>query len=315
MKYLCTGGAGFIGSHLVEHLLREFDAHVTVLDGHSDKVIVVDDFSMGKYANLPRDPRLEVYDISIMGDIDHFFKDIDIVFHLAALTRPQWSIQYPADTNEINVTGTLKVLEHCRDNKVKKVVFISSSSIYGEQEKYPSKEDDLPNPMSPYALSKYIGEEYCVLFEKLYGLKCVRIRPFNPFGIRMNPKGAWAGAVPTFVDLIKKGLTPTIVGDGEQKRDYVYIDDVVDLIMLAAHSDISCEVFNAGSGTCISINDLFNRICKIMGQKVEPTHAPKMYEPLVTLADMNKATKLLGWKQKISLDEGLRMAVEGMMKD
>ncbi len=312
MKYMVLGGAGFIGSHLVDALLKEFDSHVTVIDGHSNHITVIDDFSEGKYANLPHDPaRLSVYDVSILKDVEHLFDGIDIVFHLAALTRPQWSIVYPEETNEVNVTGTLKVLQHSRDYGVKKFIFVSSSSLYGDQERFPTNEKDIPNPMCPYALTKLIGEQYCKLFEKLYGLQSNYIRPFNVYGTRMNPRGIYSGAVPKFIDLIKKGLTPTITGDGKQARDFIYVDDVVDLMISASKSKVSGEAFNAGSGKNISINDLFEMICKIMGKRVIPNHAPPVVEPGQTLADISKAKRMLGWEPKISLEEGLKRTVEG----
>src|ERR1035437_3918367 len=153
MNILVTGGAGFIGSHLVDRLLRD-DNKVTVVDGHSDKIIVVDDFSHGKYANLPKDPRLTVVDANLLGDIGSLFKGIDLVFHLAALTRPQWSIKHPLESHEVNVTGTLKLLEHCRENKIKRLVFTSTSNMYGAQKHFPTAENDQAYPLNFYALNK-----------------------------------------------------------------------------------------------------------------------------------------------------------------
>ena len=187
-SFLITGGAGFIGSHLIDRLLRD-DNKVTVIDGHSERIVVIDDFSQGKYKNIPKDARVKVYNVDILGDISKLFKGIDVVFHLAALTRPQWSILHPFETNRVNVDGTIRVLEHCRDRKIKRVVFMSSSNIYGEQDTYPTSEDAVPNPMNAYALSKLIGEQYCQLFEKLYKLEFNAIRPFNVYGTRMPEIG------------------------------------------------------------------------------------------------------------------------------
>ena len=316
MRYLITGGAGFIGSHLVERLLQEFDSKVTIIDGHADHITVIDNFSEGKYANLPKDPRLTVYEIDILNDdCGTLFKGIDVVFHLAALTRPQWSIVYPEETTHVNVEGTVKVLNHCRDNKVKRVVFVSSSSIYGDQETWPCFEDTSPpNPMCTYALTKLVGEQYCRLYQKLYGLSWNAIRPFNVYGTRMNPKGIYSGAVPKFIDMIKKGLQPSITGTGKQARDYIYIDDTVELIYLMAHSKVDGEVFNCGSGENIPINDLYNKIRKMMGSKIKPNHTPKVYEPKMTLADISKSRRLLNWFPKVSLDEGLKRTIEGTIK-
>lgn len=312
MNYLVTGGAGFIGSHLVERLLVE-DNQVTVLDGHSNKIIVVDDFSEGKYANLPKDPRLTVYDANILGDIGYLFKDIDIVFHMAALTRPQWSILYPFETDQTNVGGTIKVLEHARDHKVKRVVFMSSSSMYGENI-YPTYETAFPNPMCPYALTKLIGEQYCELFERIYGLEFNAIRPFNVYGSRMNPKGVYSSAVAKFIEVIHKKLPLNITGDGEQRRDFIYIDDVIDQMMLMATSEVHGEAFNCGSGTNTSINELMETIAELMDEVIEPIHTPPVLEPTMTLGDITKAKQLLGWKPRISLSEGLRLTIEGTIQ-
>jgi nucleoside-diphosphate-sugar epimerase len=304
MKYLVIGGAGFIGSHLCERLLKENKA-------------VIDDLSEGKLSNLPRNSRITLHKASILDDdIAPLFKGVDVVFHLAALTRPQWSILHPEETDMVNVHGTLKVLQHCRDNKVKRVVFVSSSSIYGEQKKIPTPEDVIPNPMSPYALSKLIGEQYCELFGKLYGLQINRIRPFNVYGTRQNPAGEYAAAVPKFIDRVNSFINvlkadgyPVITGDGKQVRDFVYVDDVVDLMIKASKSKVYGEAFNAGSGKNISINDLYDKVCEIMGVKVKPVHIAPVFEPRQTLADISKAKRLLGWEPKTSLEEGLRRTI------
>jgi UDP-glucose 4-epimerase len=305
MRYLVTGGAGFIGSHLMEKLLEENN-------------VVIDNLSEGKLSNLPMDSRITLHKASILDDVGDLFKNVDVVFHLAALTRPQWSILHPEETDSVNVHGTLKVLQYCRDNKVKRVVFVSSSSIYGEVDKVPTPEDVKPNPMSPYALSKLIGEQYCQLFGKLYGLQVNCIRPFNVYGTRQNPAGEYAAAVPRFIDRVNSFVSvlkadgyPVITGDGKQARDFIYVDDVVDLMILAAKSKIHGESFNAGSGTNVSINDLYDKVCKIMGSTTKAVHIDPVFEPRETMADIRKAKKLLGWKPKIGLDEGLRRTING----
>jgi nucleoside-diphosphate-sugar epimerase len=312
MNILCTGGAGFIGSHLVERLLQK-DNDVTIVDGESNRVIVVDDFSEGKWANLPKSPRLKVYETSIMADIGHLFKDIDIVYHMAALTRPQWSIIHPYKTNEVNVSGTIKVLEHSRDHRVKRVVLMSSSAMYGENI-YPTKEEYKPNPMSPYALTKYIDEQYCKLFEKLYGLESNYTRPFNVYGSRMPFTGIYTSAVAMFIDMVKKKLPIKITGDGEQRRDFIYIDDVVDQLLLMSTSKVYGEAFNCGSGTNKSINELLETIARLMGEDVTPSYIPPVIEPTQTLADITKAKELLGWKPKIGFEEGLKRTIKGILK-
>lgn len=310
MNYLVTGGAGFIGSHLVDRLLSE-NNNVTVLDGHSMKITVIDNFREGKYENLHKDSRLTVYDADILGNIGHLFKNVDIVFHLAALTRPQWSIEHPFEANKVNVDGTLRILEHCRDNKIKRLVFMSSSNLYGDQETYPTREDATPNPMNPYALQKLIGEQYCTLFEKLYGLKSNYIRPFNVYGTRMPLTGVYTCAVAKFIDVIKKRLPLNITGTGQQARDFIYIDDLVDQLLLASTSKITGQAFNCGSGTNTPINTLMKMIADIMGEEIKPIHTPSVFEPNQTLADISKAKELLGWEPKISLEEGLRRTING----
>jgi len=309
MKYLVTGGAGFIGSHLVEKLLDRND-DITILDGHGDQITVIDDLTEGKWSNLPNDPRLKVYEGSILGDCGKLFEGIDIVFHLAALTRPQWSILHPQETAHVNVDGTVRVLQHCKTYGIKRMVFVSSSSIYGEQEELPTSEDVEPRPISPYGLSKLQGEEYCKLFERLYGFESNYIRPFNVYGERHTPDNFYAAAVPKFIDSLKKGKVANITGDGNQARDYVYVGDVVDLIIMASESPIYGEAFNAGSGTNISINDLYALICKLMGKDIRAIHVPPVVEPGMTMADISKAKKLLGWEPKVSLEEGLTRIIK-----
>jgi len=300
MRYLVTGGAGFIGSHLVDRLLKDSDNHV----------IVLDDFSEGKWENLPsiKTKNMVVFGGSILDDNSFIYEKIDTVFHLAALTRPRESMFKPEEFTRINVDGTVRVLKNCRDNNVKRVVFMSSAATYGHLP-LPLYEGMIQDPASPYALTKVVGESYCKLFQKLYGLNINCIRPFNVYGPRQNPHGGYAGAVPKFIDTLKEGGKPFITGDGNQVRDFVYIDDVVDLILLAAGSEISGEVFNAGSGKNISINDLYSVICELMGKKVTPEHVLPMFEP-ETLADISKAEKMLGWKPKFPLEEGLKRTID-----
>jgi len=296
MRAIVTGGAGFIGSHLVDRLLE-----------YNHKVIVVDDLSEGNLENLPiKNPHLEFHKVSILDNIDLLFKKVDVVFHLAALTRPQQSIEEPKKFNRVNIEGTLNVLIHSKDYNVKRVVFMSSSSLYGTQKFFPTTEDDNPSPLSPYALHKLMGEQYCKLFEVVYGLQFNAIRPFNVFGERQNPRGGYAAAIPKFIDMIEKGEQPYITGDGEQTRDFIHVDDVIDLLVLAAHSEVHGKSFNAGSETNISINDLYDKVCELMEKDIKAKHIDAVLEPRVTLSDMTRAKELLGWKSKVSLEEGLK---------
>lgn len=296
MKYLLTGFSGFIGSHLTDRLLS---------DGH--EVIGID--RSIKYQNISLNPNLKIYHENILGNIADLFKDVDIVVHMAALTRPQWSIQYPFETNEVNVNGTLKILEYCRDNKIKRFVFLSTSNLYGDQEIYPTPENVNPHPMNAYALSKLIGEQYCKLFQGLYGLEWNAIRPFNAYGSRMPITGIYTSAVATYINALKKDIPFIKFGDGNQRRDFVYIDDIVEQIILMATSKIHGEVFNCGFGKNYSINEMLELVRKIMGKRGEPNITDKQFEPSQTLADISKAKELLDWKPKIDLEEGLRRTI------
>jgi len=298
MKVLVTGGAGFIGSHLVEKLLKA---------GH--KVIVIDNLCVGKKKNLPKHPNLTLKIANILDNVATDFKGVDIVYHLAALTRPQESILDPINFNIVNVQGTLKVLTHCVKHKVKRVVFVSTTGLYGNQIEQPISEDAIPNPMSPYALTKLIGEQYLQLFRKLHKLEYNIIRPFNVYGQRQSIGGGYPAAVPTFINKLKENKTPFITGDGKQSRDFVYVGDVADLMILMASSPIHGEIFNAGSGTTTSINEIYSTIRLAMGKKTKPRHIDPVFEPEMTWGDIMKAERLLGWTPKVKLEQGLRLTV------
>lgn len=298
MKFLLTGGSGFIGSHLTDRLLKE---------GH--EVIIVD--RSLKKQNLTYHDNLQLHQHDILSDVGNLFKGIDVVFHLAALTRPQWSLSHPYETNEVNVGGTIKVLQHCVDNKVKRIVFMSSSNLYGEQTMYPTAEIAKPNPMNPYALSKLIGEQYCKLFEQMHGLEWNAIRPFNAYGTRMPLTGIYTSAVATFIDVFKNDKPLEMFGDGEQRRDFIHIDDIIDMMMLLAVSKVHGEAFNCGSGTNTSINELLALISKMMKKTIEPKRNPKQFEPSQTLSSTTKAERLLRWRPRVSLEEGLWRTIRG----
>lgn len=314
MKVLVTGGAGFIGSHLVRKLLDQ-----------GDRVIVVDNMSVGSAKNLPEVPKyydknnknyyLDIHTADILDNIGHLFKDVDIVYHLAGQTRPQTSILKPEETNLINVNGTLRVLMYCNQYKVKRVVFVSSTALYGTQEQLPTPETAIPNPMSPYALSKLIGEQYCQLFETMHRLEFNVCRPFNVYGARQSPNGAYASAVSSFIKCLNSGGKPFITGDGSQARDFIYVGDVVDQLILMATSEIRSEAFNAGSGESTSINDLYSIIAKIMGKKVKPDYVEPVFEPKQTLGDISKAKDLLDWSPKYSLEEGLKLTIKETLEN
>ena len=292
---LCTGGAGFIGSHLVETLLKE-----------NNNITVIDNLSMGKVQNLPTSKNLAFIRADILDNIGIFFQDVDIVFHLGALTRPRESMAQPMETNKVNIEGTLKTLINAERAGVKKFIFVSSASAYGYQTTYPFDERMELNPVSPYAVTKQTGEQYCKLFTDSMIVNSVR--PFNVYGTRQSPKGEYASAVPKFIDSLKNGVEPYITGDGKQFRDFVHVDDVVDMLIAVSKSDMNGQVFNCGSGKHTSINALFNTICGIMNKKVTPKYIDPVNDPN-TVAGMAKAEKYLNWRPKISLVEGLERMI------
>lgn len=292
-KVLVTGGAGFIGSHLVDRLLR---------DGH--EVIVLDNLSTGKRENLNSQAKFIECDVSDHNLIAPHFQAVNAVFHCAALARIQPSIKDPLPANQANVAGTLSVLWAAKNAGVKRVIYSSSSSVYGDQPEaaYPLKEDLLPSPGNPYALSKLIGEQYCQLFSMLYHLPTVILRYFNVYGPRQITEGAYATVIGIFLKQRQQGQPMTMVEDGELKRrDYTHISDVVEANLLAWQNDVRAgEVFNIGRGRNYSVKE----VTELVGGPI--TIIPKRPgEYLVTQADNTKAKKLLSWEPKISLEEGI----------
>lgn len=296
-KMLVTGGAGFIGSHLVRGLLEK---------GY--RVIVIDNLNTGKIKNLPKDKNLRFIQASILDSTSKYFSGVDTVFHLAALTRPQFSIKHPVESNKVNVEGTLRVLMNANKHKVRRFVFMSSSSIYGDSSEIPTTEKAKPKPVSPYGAQKIIGEEYCFLFSNMYGLEVNCIRPFNVYGPGQSTSG-YANAIPKFISLLNKKKPPTIYGNGKQSRDFIYVEDVVNLLILAAESTVCGESFNAGTGENISISSLYKTISTVLKSQMKPIHGQKVIEPYFTLADISKAKKLLKWKPKVTLKEGLERTI------
>lgn len=296
---MVTGGAGFIGSHLVERLLAE-----------GCRVTCLDDLSEGKWENLPKHPKLIKVRASILGNISKYVSQNEVIFHLAAIPRLQKSLAFPWRSHRANIDGTLKLLLLAKKHKIKKFIFASSSSVYGNQNRLPFKETMVPNPLVPYSLQKLTGEKYCQMFSDLWGLETVSLRYFSVYGPRMNPDGAYALLIPKFIKLISQEIRPTINGDGKQIRDFTYVSDVVDATLLAAESDLSGEVFNIGAGKAVSVNDVAQIINRIMGKNIKPVHGPPVIEPKATLSSSEKARKFLGWKPKVDLEKGLKMMLK-----
>lgn len=289
-KCLVTGGAGFIGSNLVDELVKR-----------GDQVIIIDNLTTGKKENI--NPAAEFYqaDIRNLAQIKPLFAGAEYVFHLAAFPRVQPSIEDPLTANDINLNGTLNVLAAARAAGVKKVIYSASSSAYGNQEKMPLTEEMPARPLSPYGLQKYVGELYCRLFSEIYNLPTVSLRYFNVYGKRQAVEGAYCLVMGIFVRQRLAGEPLTIVGDGEQRRDFTSVIDVVQANILAAESDKAGkgEVINIGRGSSYSVNEL----ARLIGG---PTvNLPPRLEPKETLADNSLAKKLLGWEPKVDLPDWL----------
>ena len=293
MKILVTGGAGFIGSHLVDRLIKE---------GH--KVVVIDNLSTGKKENL--NPKADFYnfDICNFNKIKPFFKRVDFVFHLAALPRVPVSIKDPVTTAEVNILGTINVFKAAIDAKVKRIVYSSSSSVYGDQKKLPLKENILPCPISPYALQKLTGEKFAKLFSEIYKIPIVSLRYFNVYGPRLNFDSEYSLVIGKFLKQKKEGKPLTIFDDGKQARGFCYIDDVVEATIKAIRSPKlkGGEVINVGSQKAYSINYL----AQLIGGEVQYL-PPRSGDIRNSKADLTLAKKLLGWQPEISFEKGIKM--------
>lgn len=303
--YLVTGGAGFIGSHLVENLLAG-----------GARVRVLDDFSTGRRENLtPFLDRIEL----VEGDITDFAtcvaasEGIRVIFHQAALPSVPRSIEDPARSHEVNATGTLNVLLAARDAGARRVVYASSSSAYGDTPTLPKREDHTPSPRSPYAVAKLTGEHYCRSFPGVFDVEAVALRYFNVFGPRQDPNSAYAAVIPLFASAAMEGRPPTINGDGEQTRDFTYIENVVLANLLAAScpgEKVSGEVFNVGCGGRISINDLWREIREAVGAEVEAVHGPpRPGDVKDSLADLTHLNERTGFEVRVGLKDGIERTV------
>jgi nucleoside-diphosphate-sugar epimerase len=309
-KILVTGGAGFIGSNLTEALLKQ-----------SHQVRVLDNFSTGKRENLAFGEAYPSFEI-IDGDIRDLafcqkaIKGIEFVFHQAALPSVQWSVEDPLTSNSVNVEGTLNILLAAKDAGVKRFVYASSCAIYGDDPTIPKREEMLPNLLSPYALQKYIGEEYCRLFFQLYGLETVSLRYFNIFGPKQDPTSIYSAVIPRFIDALFEGRPPIVFGDGEQSRDFTYIDNVVQANLLAmTREHLHGETINIACGRRTSVNQLLNILKNIMGSKVLPIYQElRKGDIRHSLADIQKGKKFLNYDPIVEVEEGLKKTVEYFQK-
>ena len=302
-KALVTGGAGFIGSNLCQELAER-----------GKHVIILDDLSTGKVKNI--EPLLKKENVEFtqgsitdLALLQRVFQGVDCVFHLAALPSVPRSIENPLASHNANITGTLNVLLAARDNKVRKVIYASSSSVYGDTPTLPKTEDMLPNPQSPYAVTKLAGEYYCQVFERVYNLPTICLRYFNVYGPNQDPNSQYAAVIPRFISRLLEDEPPVIFGDGEQSRDFTFVEDAVAANILAAESDIT-GVFNAGAGKRITINELAQLISSIMAREIEPIHQePRPGDIKHSLADISKAQGF-GYNPRYSIQEGLTRTIE-----
>ena len=302
-RYLVTGGAGFIGSHVVDALVAR-----------GEMVRVVDDLSTGKRDNLADHPTLELIeaDLATPGVANRAVDGVSHVIHIAAIPSVPRSVEEPVRTHRANVDGTLLLLMAARDAKVQRVVFASSSSVYGDAPTLPKHEEMPPNPLSPYALQKLIGEHYMRLFHRLYGLDTVTLRFFNVFGPRQDPSSMYSGVISIFTAALSEGRVPTVHGDGEQTRDFTYVSDVADGVLAACHaSDVAGQVLNLARGGRTSLIQLFEALRDLIGSDIAPAHGPpRAGDVRDSQADITRARRLLGFDSRVSVEEGLRRTVE-----
>jgi len=296
---LVTGGAGFIGSHLAEELVRR-----------GCDVRILDNFSTGKGENLASfraSIELVEGDIRDLRTCRAAVRGVDYVFHEAALASVPLSVEDPFQTNDINVGGTLNMLWAAKEGGVKRLVFASSTSIYGDNPDLPKREEMSGVPLSPYALSKWVGEKYCQSFSQVYGIPTVGLRYFNVYGPRQDPKSQYAAAIPIFITRMLAGARPVIYGDGEQTRDFVYVRDVVAANILAAETEgVSGRVFNIASGESYSVNALVRMINEVAGTSVEPEYAPERLGDIRhSSADIRRAGEELRFRPIYDFRKGL----------
>ena len=297
-KAIVTGGAGFIGSNLVNRLIEK-----------GIEVVVLDNLSTGKEENINPKAKFIQCDISKSSifDLMYNMKGADVVFHLAALARVQPSIEDPIPFNEVNITGTLNILLAAHKTGIKRVVYSASSSAYGNTDILPTPEDAPTNPLSPYGLQKYVGEQFCKMFSEVYGLDTVSLRYFNVYGEQMNFGGAYKTVIAVFIEQMQKGEKLNIVNEGNQRRDFTYVGDVCNANILAATTSnkFNGEVFNVGNGDNFSVNE----VADMFGG--EKKYGEKRIEPFETLAD-NQKIKSLGWKPTGNLSEWIKNYIKNV---
>jgi len=303
MRYLVTGGAGFIGSNTVDELVRR---------GHG--VVVLDDLSSGKEENLAEVRNKITFVKGSITDLEAVQKAMhqaEYVIHLAARTSVPRSIKDPLDTNRINVEGTLNVLLAARDNKVRRLIFAASSAAYGETLELPKTESMRPEPISPYGVTKYIGELYAHVFGRCYGLETACLRYFNIFGPRQDPDSPYSGVLSRFAMAFLEGQQPVVFGDGQQTRDFTYVDNAVQANLLACEAPSASGVFNVGTGSRVSLNQTLELLRRISRKDLEAKYEPPREGDIRdSQADIAKAREILGYDPTVLFEEGLERTFE-----
>jgi UDP-glucose 4-epimerase len=306
---LVTGGAGFIGTNAVRCLLAQ-----------GERVRILDNFATGRRENvqdIAASIDLVEGDLRSDADVKRAVAGVRYILHFGALPSVSRSVQDPASTNDVNISGTLRLLLAARDAGVERVVFSSSSSVYGNTPVLPKQEDMTPTPLSPYALSKLAGEHYGRLFHSLYGLRTFSLRYFNVFGPRQNPKSQYAAVIPLFVEALRAGRAPVIYGDGEQTRDFTFVDDVIaaNLACCQAPDSAAGGVFNVAWGHRVSVNELALRIGRLLGHTIEPIHEPaRAGDVRDSQADATRAREQLGWVPKVTFEDGLQRTINWFLR-
>jgi len=310
MKILVTGGAGFIGSNLVEHLLQKPEVNL---------VRVMDNLATGSMENMKsfsNHPKFEFHqtDIRNYESCLEACKDIDVISHQAALGSVPRSINDPLTSNEVNVTGTLNIFTAAKNSGLRRVVYAASSSTYGDHPGLPKVEDRIGNPLSPYAVTKYVNELYARVYGQVYGLELIGLRYFNVFGPRQNPKGPYAAVIPLFIKSVLDNEAPVINGDGEHSRDFTFVGNAVQANVAALFTTNAAalnEVYNIAVGEQTSLNGLFEMIKEIAGSDLAPKYGPERKGDVKhSLADISKAKNLLGYNPAVSIREGMKIAFE-----
>jgi UDP-glucose 4-epimerase len=307
MKALVTGGGGFIGSNVVRALLER-----------GDDVRVLDNFSTGSRANLAgleRDVQLVEGDLRSYERVHAAVRGAEVVFHQGALPSVPRSVQDPLTTTAVNIEGTLNVLLAARDEGVRRIVNASSSSVYGNGGKLPRVETQAPDPISPYAVAKLAAERFCTSFSRVYGMEIVSLRYFNVFGPRQDPTSQYAAVVPRFIRAIADGEPVTIYGDGEQSRDFTFVDNVVAANLLAADAPgIGGEILNVATGASVTVNALADALGELLDKPVEKSYEPaREGDVLASWADVSEARRLLGFEPEVDFEDGLRRAADYLL--